>query len=224
MLFKHKKILCMYILSKTIIPFVLTIILFCVLPFSKIISEEVETLLLNLISQVIVLIYIIKYMSGDLVQDIKKTLKKKKVLLKILIYVMLMYIIPILIGLSLVFLLKVNICDTSNQQVVEAIVIESTIMGAASVLLAPLEEEIVFRHIIMEYYLEKSVKKAIILSSLLFAGAHILVSFNIGECILYLILGLYLGWVYYKEKSITMVCGIHFVKNLIGVLAILFWS
>ena len=81
------------------------------------------------------------------------------------------------------------------------------------VLAAPFFEELLFRRVIFEGYLQNySVKKAIILSALMFAIFHLNPWQGIGA----FVAGLYLAYVYYKTGDIILCMFIHFVNNGLG--------
>lgn len=81
------------------------------------------------------------------------------------------------------------------------------------VIIAPVMEELFFRGIILDGLLENySPQKSILWSSLLFGLAHL----NPWQFIPALILGLLIGWVYWKTKSLLNCMFIHFSVNLSG--------
>lgn len=83
------------------------------------------------------------------------------------------------------------------------------------VIIAPITEEIVYRGLILKGLLKHySVKKAIIISSLLFAFMH----FNIWQGVIAFVLGLLLAWIYIKTKSITPCILAHALHNFLIVL------
>lgn len=77
--------------------------------------------------------------------------------------------------------------------------------------MAPLVEEGVFRGTIERKMLEKNMNPwwAIVISALLFAIMHI----NLTQGITALILGLFLGWVYYRTRNIWLCIFVHAVNN-----------
>ncbi|GET23135.1 hypothetical protein JCM18694_33810 [Prolixibacter denitrificans] len=86
------------------------------------------------------------------------------------------------------------------------------------VVAAPLLEEILFRGVILEGLLKNySPAKAIIWSAAIFAVAHLNPWQGVGA----LLLGLVIGWVYWKSNSIIPGMLIHFVNNLIGYIAMI---
>lgn len=85
------------------------------------------------------------------------------------------------------------------------------------IILAPIIEEIIFRGIILKGFLMRySATNAILLSSLIFAVIHL----NIVQGINAFIFGLFIGYVYFKSKSIGMTILIHFTINSIGLLSV----
>lgn len=80
-----------------------------------------------------------------------------------------------------------------------------------AVILAPVLEEVLFRGIILKGFLKNySPVKAIVVSGLLFGIFHL----NPWQAIGASFVGVILGWVYYKTKSIIPCIIIHFVNNL----------
>jgi membrane protease YdiL (CAAX protease family) len=85
-----------------------------------------------------------------------------------------------------------------------------------AVIVAPVLEELIFRGLILEGFLRNySPTKAIIIASLLFGIAHL----NIWQFIGAFLLGLFIGWVYWKTRSIGLAIGIHIVNNLTSYMA-----
>ena len=81
------------------------------------------------------------------------------------------------------------------------------------VLAAPLLEELIFRGIILNGFLHNySPKKAIVVSAVLFGFVHL----NPWQFVGATLLGLFMGWIYYKTHCIWLTIFIHFVNNLIG--------
>ncbi|WP_346881747.1 CPBP family intramembrane glutamic endopeptidase [uncultured Algibacter sp.] len=86
------------------------------------------------------------------------------------------------------------------------------ILGA--ILLAPIVEEIIFRGVILKGFLMSySPKTAIFLSSLLFGLMHLYIVQGIGA----FIFGLYVGYIYYKIRSVGMIIILHSVNNAVGI-------
>ncbi len=84
------------------------------------------------------------------------------------------------------------------------------------VIAAPILEEIFFRGIILEGLLKNhSPVKAIIWSALIFGLVHL----NPWQAIGATLSGVFIGWIYWKTKSILPGIIIHFTNNLIGFLA-----
>lgn len=86
-------------------------------------------------------------------------------------------------------------------------------------ILAPLFEEILMRGVVLRGLLNggTSPRNAIIWSSLLFALIHM----NPWQAVPAFIIGLLLGWIYWKTRSIWPSIFIHFVNNLVGFIGLL---
>jgi hypothetical protein len=84
---------------------------------------------------------------------------------------------------------------------------------------APILEEFIFRGVVLEGMLKQySPQKAIIWSSLIFGIAHL----NPWQFIGAFFIGLLIGWVYYKTKSLWPCIFLHFVNNSVGFIIILY--
>lgn len=75
---------------------------------------------------------------------------------------------------------------------------------------APILEELIFRGVVLKKFLQKySPQKAIILSSVIFGIAHL----NPWQFVGAFIIGLFIGWIYWKTKSVWPGIFIHFANN-----------
>ncbi len=82
---------------------------------------------------------------------------------------------------------------------------------ATLVIAAPVLEEFIFRGVILDGLLKKhSPYRAIMVSSLLFAIVHL----NPWQFVTAFIMGLFIGWVYYRTGSLSMAIIIHGANNL----------
>ncbi len=89
-----------------------------------------------------------------------------------------------------------------------------------AVVLAPILEELIFRGIILDGLLETySPNIAIFVTSLLFGIYHL----NLIQFIYGFIIGIFLGWVYYHSKSLSLPMLIHAVVNATGLLLMNRW-
>jgi len=87
------------------------------------------------------------------------------------------------------------------------------------VVAAPLLEELIFRGIILDGLLTRySTVKSILLSSFLFGFVHL----NPWQFVTGFILGIFIGWVYYRTKSLVYPIIIHATANLTGFLMRIF--
>ena len=81
------------------------------------------------------------------------------------------------------------------------------------VIIAPILEELIFRGVILKRFLDKySENKAIILSALIFGIAHA----NPWQFIGAVLIGIILGWIFVKTKSVLPGMFMHFINNLTG--------
>jgi membrane protease YdiL (CAAX protease family) len=81
------------------------------------------------------------------------------------------------------------------------------------VVFAPIFEELIFRGIMLDGLLQKyKPAKSIIISSFIFAIIHI----NPKQVVNAFLIGLFLGWSYYKTRNILIPIFIHSVNNLIA--------
>ena len=88
-------------------------------------------------------------------------------------------------------------------------------------IIAPILEEILFRGIILKGFLKNyTVWKAITFSSLIFAIAH----FNLRQGIVTFLMGFFLGWLYFKTKSLILPIFAHIINNSLAVFAFHFMN
>ena len=81
----------------------------------------------------------------------------------------------------------------------------------AIVIAGPVLEELIFRGIILDGLLRfYSPLKAIVFSSLLFGVLHL----NPWQFVGAFLVGVFIGWVYYRTKNLSLCIGIHLVNNL----------
>lgn len=87
------------------------------------------------------------------------------------------------------------------------------------VFLAPIIEEIIFRGIILRGLLTSYTPiKAILISSVVFGLIH----FNVQQIPQAIVSGIYLGFVFYKTKSLSAVIILHSIANLLSLLSLFF--
>lgn len=89
----------------------------------------------------------------------------------------------------------------------------------SAVLLAPVLEEVMFRGIMLDGFLKRySPTKAILWSALFFGLIHFIPAQALGASIL----GIALGWLYYRTRSLWLCMAVHFVNNAVASLPLLF--
>lgn len=92
-------------------------------------------------------------------------------------------------------------------------------MILSAVIFAPILEEILLRGIILDGLLKRySPTKAIVWSAIIFGVMHL----NPVQAVGAFILGIALGWLYYRTRSLWPCIFLHFVNNGIGSLALFF--
>ncbi len=88
------------------------------------------------------------------------------------------------------------------------------------VVAAPILEEFIFRGIVLEGFLKNyDPQKAIIWSAIIFGAVHL----NPWQFIGAGVLGLYIGWIYYRTRSIIPCIVLHFINNLLAYLIFYFF-
>ena len=100
-----------------------------------------------------------------------------------------------------------------NPEVIETLMqMMTNPIGLISVcLIGPLTEEVIFRGAIERRLLEKYKNPwiAIVVSALFFAVAH----FNFAQAFTAIVIGIFMGWIYYRTRSIWPTVVIHVVNN-----------
>lgn len=93
--------------------------------------------------------------------------------------------------------------------------IDPKLLFVGGVIIGPICEEIIFRGIILKGFLKTyDYKKAILFSAIIFSFIHMVPI----QVITTFFIGLVLGYVYYKTRSLWLVCIIHILNNLVAVL------
>ncbi|WP_027338599.1 CPBP family intramembrane glutamic endopeptidase [Halonatronum saccharophilum] len=140
---------------------------------------------------------------------------KEKVNLKLLAIIGLSAIIlPLFVGEIVNFFM--HILGVSYSEVEGVSEVTRGVVGIIfGLVLAPIFEEIIFRGIILEGLSTRHSKKvSIVVSALLFSAYH----FNLIQLLPTFILGLFLGYVYIKTRSVLVCIYAHFVYNIVPVL------
>jgi len=89
------------------------------------------------------------------------------------------------------------------------------------VVLAPIFEELIYRGIILDGLLKRySATISILVSSILFSVVHM----NLPQILPALVAGIFMGWVYYKTKNVTLTILIHACMNLTGFIEGILWN
>lgn len=126
--------------------------------------------------------------------------------------------LTVIIGLSAIWLLEVLMSHLSflpNLLEQQFDILQSSWLGILCIaLLAPIFEEILFRGIITKSLLQEyRPGSAIVLSALIFGVVHLNPVQVVSACII----GLLLGWMYYKTASLIPCIAIHIINNSLSV-------
>lgn len=192
------------------------------------IENEYYTVLgtLNLIVDLGELIVVCLIFKEDLIIQFKSFIKYFKThIIKALFTGPGMIFLMSLIGGVITLLLGGS--DTSaNQEIIESVVdSKPMLMFVTTVFLAPILEEIIFRGMMFAWIYEKFPRFAHLISSFLFAFAHVVIgmlSGNVGEFIQivpYFLMALVLSKLYEKSNNIYVPIIAHTVNNFIAVIA-----
>ena len=127
------------------------------------------------------------------------------------------YLWPMLFILTLLFLFvrepllhMIPIPVDPQEDVLSGLEILDPFLVFVTVVAAPVFEELIFRGIILDGFLKRySPWKSILLSALIFGVAHL----NPLQFINAFMLGLLMGWIYWKTRSLLLTMLIHFVNN-----------
>ena len=89
------------------------------------------------------------------------------------------------------------------------------------VVVAPIFEELIYRGIILDGLLKRySATTSILVSSILFGIIHM----NLPQVFPAIVAGIFMGWVYYRTKNLTLTILIHACMNLTGFIEGVLWN
>lgn len=127
----------------------------------------------------------------------------------ILVYI---YLVPAIIALSIITEGIVSLLPMSEKiEKLFASMVQFNLPSYLTIgIMAPLLEEFIFRGIVLKRFLQRyDPWKAIVLSSVLFGLAHL----NPWQFIAAFLMGMAIGWIYYKTQSVWPGIFVHFVNN-----------
>lgn len=159
----------------------------------------------------------------------KNIIKNALKILKLFIFFMFIkYIVSIVsVLIMMAFNLDTSSLTSVNQELIETYLKTSPIlMFISTVLLAPFYEEILFRLGFKKLLKNKYIY--IILSGTIFGLLHIFpleegisLALGITQSISYVTMGIILSYIYFKNDNIFMSIGVHFLNNLLSIIAML---
>jgi len=132
--------------------------------------------------------------------------------------VLLLIPLVVLLDMALIWTLEAIFPLSSWEQAAFASMVAPTLPAViATCLIAPMVEEMLFRGILLRGFLERYPRAAAIsYSALYFGGAHL----NVYQFFLAFLLGLLLGWLYERSRSLIPCMVLHAAVNT----SIFFWS
>ena len=195
-------------LVKSMLLFLIYVFISAIFPTS--LSKEIKLLL----TAVIFIIIISLAFNRNLKEDSKDL--KNKFNYKYLLFGAIMSIITIGVDYLLVKYLGHNAANQT--EIVSMLKKSPIIMILGTVIFVPFAEELIYRF----PYRKSNKVISLIISSLVFAGAHMVGTDEIIFIIPYLLLSFTIGYTYFKTDNIYMSYFVHAINNLINVL-LLIW-
>ena len=195
-------------LAKSMLLFLIYVIVTSVLPTS--LGNE----LISLIAAVIFIIIIVMAFNRELKEDLKE-FKNKFEFKYLLIGVLMSFVV---VGVDYLLVKNLGHNSTNETLVVNMLKTSPIIMILGTVVFIPFAEELIYR-----FPYRKSHKVlSFIISSLVFAGVHMVGTKEIIFIIPYLLLSFTIGYTYFKTDNVYMSYLVHVINNLINVL-LLIW-
>ncbi len=184
-------------------------------PLMSIMPESVVTLLASFVSMAIVIFIALQFKNAPVsyLFDDQKFASLQVYLISILFVIfMILAIDPITSFIPIPDWLEEIMANLIQKNIASFLTIA---------ILAPVMEELLFRKVIFEGYLENySVKKAIFMSAFMFALFHLNPWQGIGA----FVAGVYLAYLFYKTGDIVLCMFVHLVNNGLGYTAFVYFD
>ncbi len=176
-------------------------------PLMTIMSESLVTLLASLVSMFVVIFIALQFKGAPLsylFQNMKFASLQTYLISILFTVFMIMAIDPITSFIPIPQWLEEIMANLIQKNMASFLTIA---------IMAPVMEELLFRKVILEGYLENySLKKAIFMSAFMFALFHLNPWQGIGA----FVAGVYLAYIFYKTGDIVLCMFVHFVNNGLG--------
>ena len=185
--------------------------------FTNILDVQVYA---NLISYIILVVVSVLLFGHELMEQFKKIPSKKTFIKGVLTGWCLLFASSYVSSMIIFFFTKSNDSSMNQQAITSLMEFHPILMGAMTVLCAPIAEEVVFRLTIMRGLL-KQPWIGILLSSFLFGMIHVVSAGDFIYLIQYMAMGIALGYVYYRHQNIWFSIGVHAVQNFISTVLVL---
>ena len=215
-----KEIISRQLNLKYLFPFIANELIIFICTFVALIffSDNENYALIDLVSTLGMLLFIIIFFRKEF-KDNKSKFNKETVKL-IIRYTVILFSLNIITGFIesiLAGFLNVSL-ETTNQGMLMEMFYDNFISISISAILAGIIEELLYRYSIFKLF--KNRKLAFVMSWLIFAFGHFS-GFNLASYISmtgYLVLSFVLTYIYYKYDDIRIVCGVHMLNNVFGVI------
>lgn len=176
------------------------------------------------ISILLVFLLAIHYFKDVLKNDWKKI---SQPVWKIVIYTLL-WVVALQVIMNLVYMILPPLPDSPEDMTVYFSDFTPFnkflfVLFSSGTVLTAVTEELYFRYLFLQRYVRLNKAIGLLVSSILFGLSHYFITFQILECLPYMVMGLAFGGIYLKTKNIWSVIFIHVTTNLIfGLLIFLF--
>lgn len=217
-----KELISRHLNLKYVIPFIAHKLIVFICAFIALIfsPDNVNYALTDLVSTLGMLLFIIIFFRKEFKDNQLKFNKETiKLIIRYTVILFSLNIITSFIESILSGLLNVSL-ETTNQGMLMEMFYDNFICISISAILAGITEEMLYRYSIFRLF--KNRKLAFVMSWLIFAFGHFS-GFNLASYISmigYLVLSFVLTYIYYKYDDMRIVCGVHMLNNVLGVIEI----
>ncbi|WP_101772272.1 CPBP family intramembrane glutamic endopeptidase [Peptostreptococcus faecalis] len=175
--------------------------------------------IIPIITSIIVILIFMCFSKKIKIQDFElKFINKKNI-----IYILVGFISMRIIAYAGTAILKIQGMENSMNDAMLTGLYKNTswyLIIVTIVIFAPIVEEIIFRGYIIGRLFENKQILGIVVSSLIFGSIHTIT--NITSLIMYFLLGVVAGILYYKTKRLEVSIGAHLLNNLAAVIVMFF--
>ncbi len=181
----------------------------------------------NFIVYLLCFVVVVFYMRDEVIKDFKDLVGRKE---KHMVWIPLFTLLFMIVTYAVEILIGYFVRSSANQETIETIIQDGGMipMIIATVLFAPVVEELIYRKAIFSYFKKYSIGACYLISTVFFMLPH-MISSDFGDiriwvlqAIPYLVSGLLLCVVYHKsQENVFASIIVHFVNNFIASLLII---